>query len=134
MASRFAPAVLDRLTAALTRHKGPQACVIVAKAADQALDVYQLAIAVALVVPMAERDRFLEEIDDVLRPGRLQSLTPSLLAQATRRLAEHIGPVARVLVQREARTATDAGQLYARLAQHIDDLAARQAFIATSPR
>src|SRR5262245_35581015 len=134
MASRFAPAVLDRLTTALTPHKGAQACVIVAKAADQALDVYQLAVAVALHVPAPVRDRFLDEVDDVLHPGRHQRLTPAVLTQAARRLAEHIGPVARVLVEREARTAADAGQLYAKLALHIDDLTLRQAFIATAPR
>jgi len=134
MTSRFAPAVLDRLTAALTPHKGAQACVIVAKAAVEALDVYQLAVAVALAVPAPVRDRFLDEVDDVLHPGRHQRLTPAVLTQATRRLAEHIGPVARVLVEREAPAAADAGQLYARLAQHIDNVAARQAFIATSPR
>ena len=134
MASRFAPAALERFTAALTPHRGAQACVIVAKAADQAEDVYQLAVAVALHVPPAARDRFLDEVDDVLHPGRHQRVTSAVLAQAARRLAEHIGPVARVLVEREARSAVDAGQLYARLAQHIDDLAARQAFIATSPR
>lgn len=134
MASRFATGVLDRLTEALTPHRGAQACVIVAKAADQAQDVYQLAVAVALHVPAAERDHFLADVDDVVRPARQQSLTPALLAQAARRLAEHIGPVARVLVEREARTAVDAGQLYARLALHIDDLAARRAFLTTTAR
>jgi hypothetical protein len=39
---RFNAAVLDRLTAALSEHVGPGACVVVAKAAEQSLDVNQL--------------------------------------------------------------------------------------------
>jgi hypothetical protein len=49
-------------------------------------------------------------------------------------LAEHIGPVARVLVDRESRVAVSPADLYARLAQHISDPTARQAFVAGVPR
>jgi hypothetical protein len=131
---RFDAAVLDRLTAALTEHLGPEACVVVAKAADQALDLYQLGIALAAHVPVARRGAFIDGIGEMLRAGQPGALTPTILAQAARRLAEHIGPVARVLVERESREAVSPADLYARLAQHIRDPTARQAFVAGAPR
>jgi hypothetical protein len=101
--SRFDAAVLDQLTTALTEHLGPGACVVVAKAADRWLDVYQLCMSLATHVPTTAHAQFLGSIDDVLRAGPAGTLTPAALAQAARRLAEHIGPVARVLVDRESR-------------------------------
>jgi hypothetical protein len=56
-----------------------------------------------------------------------------VLVGATR-LAEHIGPVARVLVERESREAVSPADLYARLAQHIREPRARRVFMAGSPR
>ena len=132
--ARFDAAVLDRLTTALTEHLGPGACVIVAKAADQALDVYQLGVALSAHVPVAHRARFLDGIGEVLRAGQAGALTPTTLALAARRLAEDIGPVARVLVDRESRAAVSPADLYTRLAQHIRDPTARQAFLAAAPR
>jgi hypothetical protein len=131
---RFDAAVLDRLTAAMAEHLGPEACVVVAKAADQSLDVYQLGMSLATHVPVARRAAFIDGIGDMLRAGRPGALTPALLAQAARRLAEHIGPVARVLVEKESRLATSPVDLYTRLAQHIQDPRARQAFIAGAPK
>ena len=68
-----------------------------------------------------------------LRAGQVAALTPTTLAQAARWLAEHIGPVARVLVDRESRTAVSPADLYTRLAQHIGDPTAGAAFLA-APR
>ena len=130
---RFDAAVLDRLTAALAEHLGRGACIAVAKAADQSLDIYQLGISLSAHVPASHRARFLDGIGDVLRAGHAGPLTPTTLAQAARRLAEHIGPVARVLVDRESRTAVSPADLYTRLAQHIGDPTAREAFL-TAPR
>jgi hypothetical protein len=132
--ARFDAAVLDRLTAALTEHLGPEACVVVAKAADQSLDVYQLGMSLATHVPVARRAAFIDGIGDMLRAGEPGALTPTMLAQAARRLAEHIGPVARLLVERESRAAASPADLYARLAQHIQDPGARRTFVAGAPR
>jgi serine/threonine-protein kinase len=131
---RFDAAVLDRLTAALTEHLGPGACVVVAKAAEQSLDVYQLGMSLATHVPVARRAAFIDGIGEMLRAGQPEALMPTMLAQAARRLADHIGPVARVLVERESREAASPADLYARLAQHIRDPIARQAFAAGVPR
>ena len=131
--ARFDTAVLDRLTSGLTEHLGPGACVVVAKAADQALDLYQLGMSLATHVPVAKRGAFIDGIGEILRVGQPRALTPALLALAARRLAEHIGPVARVLVERESREAVSPADLYARLAHHIRDPTARQAFVTGAP-
>jgi serine/threonine-protein kinase len=131
---RFDVAVLDRLTTVLTEHLGSGACIAVAKAADRSADVYQLCMALAMHVPAAHQARFLDGIGDVLRAGQPGMLTATVLSQVTRRLAEHIGPVARVLVDKEAREAVTAADLYTRLAEHIREPAARQAFLAGAPR
>jgi hypothetical protein len=130
---RFNAAVLDRLTAALSEHVGPGACVVVAKAAEQSLDVNQLCMSLATHVPAMHRARFLDGLRDVLRAGQPGTLTPTMLAQAARRLAEHIGPVARVRVDKESRAAASPADLYARLAEHIGDPNARLAFMAGAP-
>ena len=126
--------MLDRLTAALTEHLCPEACVVVAKAADQALDLYQLGMSLATHVPVAKCAAFIDGIGEMLRVGQPGALTPALRTLAARRLAEHIGPVARVLVERESRGAASPADLYARLAQHIREPRARQVFMAGSPR
>jgi len=49
------------------------------------------------------------------------------------RLAEHVGPVARVLVRRAAATATTLEELTRRLAAEIDSEPARRAFLSACP-
>lgn len=154
---RFDAAMLDRLTAALTEHVGPDACIVVAKAAEKALDVYQLCMSVAAHVPAADRVRFLDGVADVMRMGgatwntaapaateaphpgaarapNAAALGPETLAQAAKRLAQYLGPLAQVLVDKESRNVKNPADLYARLATHIRDPDARKAFIADMPR
>jgi hypothetical protein len=61
-------------------------------------------------------------------PGR--PLSPEVLAEATDRLAIHIGPVAKLLVKRAAKQASSTKALYESLAAHIDDPRERQRFVA----
>ena len=53
-----------------------------------------------------------------------------MLAEATDRLAIHIGPVAKLLVKRAAKQASSTKDLYERLAAHIDDPQDRRRFAA----
>jgi serine/threonine-protein kinase len=53
-----------------------------------------------------------------------------VLAEATDRLAVHIGPVAGLLVKRAAKQASSSKELYERLAAHIDDPRERRRFAA----
>jgi serine/threonine-protein kinase len=52
-----------------------------------------------------------------------------LLERLERRLAEHIGTIARVVVKRAAMKAQDEAQLYAMLSEEIEDKAERKAFL-----
>jgi eukaryotic-like serine/threonine-protein kinase len=52
-----------------------------------------------------------------------------VLERAERRLAQYLGPVARVVVRRAAAKARDESELYLLLADDIEDLAERKAFI-----
>ena len=61
-------------------------------------------------------------------PGR--PLSPEVLAEAADRLAVHIGPVAKLLVKRAAKQASNTKDLYERLAGQIDDPQARRRFAA----
>jgi len=61
-------------------------------------------------------------------PGR--PLSPEVLAEAEERLAVHIGPVAKLLVKRAAKQASNTKEFYQHLAGHIDDPQARRRFAA----
>ena len=52
-----------------------------------------------------------------------------VLERAERRLAEHIGAVARVVVKRAAMKARDEAELYLLLADEIEDKEEKKAFI-----
>ncbi len=58
---------------------------------------------------------------------------PELLAAAETALAEYLGPIAKVLVERTARTAPDADALYRALAEELDDEQERRTFLAGKP-
>jgi eukaryotic-like serine/threonine-protein kinase len=55
-----------------------------------------------------------------------------VLAEATDRLAIHIGPLAKLLVSRAAKQASSTRELYERLAAHIDDPRDRARFVAAT--
>ena len=150
-AGAFAPALLERVTAALAREIGPVARLVVLRAARQAPDARALGEAAALHVPEKSRGAFLATLGDLLgapaprptgpapdapaeAPARPRALDPAAIARAEALLARHIGPLARVLVQRAAAGATGTGDLFQRLAAHLDDEAARRAFLAEAER
>ena len=80
-------------------------------------------------------DRALGEAADVPGPpAGAPSLDDELLSQATRHLAEHIGPLARVIVRKAAVVARDRDELYSRLAAHISGEDDRARFLATAAK
>jgi class 3 adenylate cyclase len=144
------PAVLARIEGALAESIGPLARVLVRKAAKTAPDVPALCQVLAMAVPEPQQDAFRLRLRDLVgAPGSASApggspapaaaqksapdraahpLSPEVLAEATERLAVHIGPVAKVLVKRAASEATGTRDLYQRLARHIDDPKERQRF------
>ena len=59
----------------------------------------------------------------------LERFDPSVLERAERRLAQHIGAVAKVIVKKAAAKARDEGELYIILADEIEDRDDRKAFV-----
>jgi hypothetical protein len=89
------------------------------------------------VVDICE-DVLLVHVDAAPRPIDEPARTPKwnaeVLGTAEHHLARYIGPLAKVLVQRAARTATDLHALYATLGNAISDEQERQQFLKTAPR
>jgi class 3 adenylate cyclase len=155
------PEVLARVRSALTHHLGPVAKLIVQRAALQARGPRQLIATAAESLAGNARAAFLAALSDLVSappaspappaapgppeppvspdpsPGRPRAagpVTPEVLGAAEAQLARYVGPIARVLVAQAAREASDTAGLAERLASHIHDPAARQAFVTAMDR
>ena len=71
--------------------------------------------------------------DVVLQPAGTPTWDDATLATAERRLAQFVGPMAKIFVRQAAAGARDARELYTRLAERIDDPGARDRFTASGP-
>jgi len=138
---------LKLVQAALAQHLGPIAGVMVKKAAKTSMTLAALAAALAPeIADEKARAAFLKKFAENSRPTqpsqpvtdtRLTGLTqvalarfdPAILSMAEKRLSEHIGAVARIVVKRAAAKARDEGELYLLIADEISDPAERKAFI-----
>jgi hypothetical protein len=54
---------------------------------------------------------------------------PKLLARCEKELAQHVGPLARVLIKKAANDSGNVAELYGKLAAHIEGDAERAAFL-----
>jgi serine/threonine protein kinase len=145
----FDPALLQKLEIELAQHVGPIAKVVVRNAAKKAPGQPELVKLLAGEIgdPNA-RAKFEKKFSDVSRPtsqpptkpGATQLTAPAtalaasrfpleILERAERRLSEHIGAVARVVVKRAAMKARDEAELYLLIADEIEDKEKRKAFI-----
>jgi serine/threonine-protein kinase len=94
-------------------------------------------IARHLVQSAARRAGSLEELHTILAQGTGGSasapphgeIAPALVQRAERELTRHVGPIARILVNRALDTAHSPDELWQTLATHIERDADRQAFI-----
>lgn len=138
----FDPALLKELEAALAPHLGPIARVAVHDAANTAGTVAELVRKLAWEIPDAAKAAFLKKFSDVswvrsqpasgpAAVGVAAEFSAEILAEAEHRLAQHLGPVARVVVKRAAVKARDQAELYLLLAEEIEDAAERKAFSRT---
>jgi serine/threonine-protein kinase len=127
----------------LAHYVGPIARYLVQNAIRQADGVDALAETLAgNIDKAADREAFRREIRRLGDPGRI--FTPTLVpavsiaeaerALATRELARSIGPVASLLVKREAAAAVSVADFWQRLSSHIDGAAERAAFLARRDR
>lgn len=70
-----------------------------------------------------------QSVDDA-SPGRHAGLSEDDLNKLVKRLAQYIGPIADMLVQKMVREAETRSELYRRLADHISDHVERERFIS----
>jgi len=135
----FDPALLRELEAALAPHLGPIARVAVHDTAKTAGTLAELVRLLAWEIPDAAKAAFQKKFSDVSWVRSQPAGGPAahrvaaqfsleILTEAERRLAQYLGPVARVVVKRAAVNARDEAELYLLLAAEIEDAAERKAF------
>ena len=135
----FEPALLRELEAALAPHLGPIARVTVHDTAKTAGTLADLVRLLAWEIPDAAKAAFQKKFSDVSwvrsQPPAgsaahhvAADFSPEILAEAEHRLAQYLGPVARVVVKRAAGNARDEAELYRLLAAQIEDAEERKAF------
>ncbi|HVX65840.1 MAG TPA: serine/threonine-protein kinase [Bryobacteraceae bacterium] len=131
------PAQFERIEAALVRVLGPIARSLVARAARRTPDPEELCRELAgEIADPRERAAFLAACarggsSAARTAASLHVLAPEVLEGATRKLAVHLGPIARVMVERAARRARTERELYDALAPHIPEEQHRRRFLAS---
>jgi serine/threonine-protein kinase len=153
------PATLRHVEQVLTRHLGPVAPLVVRQAARQCTDLASLVRHVAYgTLGSAERKAFVDDLRRAgpIAPSRPRAdvpvgpatspaaapatgsvpvlgdtpLAPQTIDRATRVLAEHIGPIATLLVQRAAASAPSREAFFVVLADQAGEQADRKALLA----
>lgn len=139
---------LIEIEASLTRVIGPLAKQLVRKAAAEARSVDEFYAVLSDNVPHGvERDAFLARVRR-LDVGASAATTPpaaasrppvapalaavfdaALLARCEKQLAQHVGPLARVLIKRAANDSGNVAELVHKLADQIDSEPERRAFL-----
>jgi serine/threonine-protein kinase len=140
----FDEETLARLARRLAPYVGPIAPRLVASAARGSESLEALCDSLARNIgEETERRRFRQEAQRETEASRAgsragppsasraapASLSPETLAAATAALLPHLGPISRILVQREAAAATTAEELWNRLAERVADPAERATFL-----
>jgi serine/threonine-protein kinase len=146
------PSVLKEVEASLARHVGPLAGVLVRRAARECADLPSLYARLAeQVTDPRSRTAFLERATAITtikpdssaaaaRPATTGGiaggapLTEPLLESATKLLAQHVGPIAKVMVKKAAGRTQDRGQFFDLLADAVPDGPARTKLLAELQR
>ncbi|KFB68106.1 serine/threonine-protein kinase [Candidatus Accumulibacter vicinus] len=139
---------LDEIESSLIRSIGPVAKHLVRKGMIQARNIEEFCATLAENIPEGvERTDFLKRIEQLKKatsasmpprstnPPEPTSATPvgvfdpATLAAAEKRLAQYVGPLARVLIKRAANDSGNVQELYRKLSEHIDSEPERAAFL-----
>jgi len=146
-ASHWDPAVLSQVEASLAKHVGPLAGVLVRRTARDCTDLPTLYARLAeQVTNAAARNAFISQAT-ALRTGAgsgtkggastggtappvtgslaVATIADALVAQSTKLLAQHVGPIAGVLAKRAAAKAPTRDAYFVALEQAVTDPAAR---------
>ena len=137
MADQMPQSALARIEQLLTTQIGPIAKVLVRKASGSTTDTGQLINQLAAEIGPEDREAFKAAVQAHLGQtgghitGAGPMLTDELLDALTRELVPHIGPIAKILIKKTAKTCASREELCAALSKHIDDAASRDAFLQT---
>ena len=143
-----------RITALLAAELGPIAAHLVKQTCARTTDVREICHLVAeQVTDETRRRRFLEKCEHQLHLSSLAAAVkpatgtraaasgvkpaawdPQILDRVKKALAEYVGPVAKVIVDKAARKCSSLDDLYEMLAGEIAAPADRKKFLATKPR
>lgn len=132
---------LAEVTSRLTQRLGPLAKVIVRRAAETATSMEDFYAGLAATIhDAADRADFLADVPmgdarsgDVQTrqpPAEISTISEALQLSAARHLADHLGPLAPVIVRKAAAEADDRHAFLALLAGYITDKAARARFLS----
>jgi len=150
------PETLAELERSLSRHMGPLAAVMIRKTRAETTSFDQFFELLAEQIPDADEQKaFLKKVSS-LKPARrgpqpeppppppqasartatvkAVAFTPEVLADAEKRLASYVGPLARLLIKDAVGKSSNLKELYAQLATHIDSDDERRDFLAALPR
>ncbi|WP_313954178.1 serine/threonine-protein kinase [Accumulibacter sp.] len=143
------PEMLAEIESSLVKSIGPLARLLVRKSAMHATSVEAFNLELADNIPEGiERSDFLKRIERLEKSSPSASIPPAptrppesnpsrptavfdaeTLVAAEKRLAQYVGPLAKVLVKRAASTSGDVRELYRKLAEQIDSGPERAAFL-----
>ena len=140
MAERLAPATLQGLESTLAREIGPIARVVVSREAKTATDPDKLVSQLASQIPgqtQAERFRkaalaWLETDRGVTGAQMSAIISDAERHKAAEALLPLIGPMARLIVDREAKTAIGLSDFYDHIARRITNDADREKFLSAN--
>jgi serine/threonine protein kinase len=143
------PVILHAIETGLAVFVGPLARILVKKSAAKTTDPEALYMLLAESLEReSDRAAFLARKSELSKNWSLKGpqvpteatstlfaqsspakFSPEALDRASRLIAEHVGPIAKVLVRKEARHADSLRALYLRLAEHVQDPRERARFI-----
>lgn len=137
MADQMPQSALARIEELLTTQIGPIAKVLVRRVSGATTDTGQLVNQLAAEIGPEHREAFKAAVQKHLGQtgsnvsGAGPMLTDELLEALTRELVPHIGPIAKILIKKTAKTCGSREELCAALSNHIDDAASKAAFLQT---
>ena len=152
------PETLAAIEQSLSRHMGPLASILIKKTRAETTSFDEFFELLAEQIPDADEQKaFLKKVAE-LKParrgkqpepppspapapalsktatGKAVPFTPEALADAEKRLASYVGPLARLLIKDAVGKSSNLKELYAQLATHIDSDDERRDFLAALPR
>jgi len=137
MAAQMPKSALARIEELLTTQIGPIAKVLVKRVSGATTDTGQLINQLAAEIGPEHREAFKAAVQAHLgqtgaaTTGAGPMLSDDLLEALTRELTPHIGPIAKILIKKTAKTCATREELCTSLANHIDDASSRAAFLQT---